>query len=266
MTENVSEISNLRNTAVANIQVGQGDRFQGTTSLCSINMAIIQSLVNPTTYNTTFSLIDKKSDKGDISMPLETTDSDIDIKKNPFKDPVINSKWEDEFSKLEGPELKRFVYPSSKTNVEIVRQVVRAWARQYMDGTKRLVTPTFAIRTKTGVKLYFNPKKNNAVAPRFKDIKKAEKVRKKGDSLKEALSINKQILSQSSNKSKACYLEGGLEIIVDERSTLSVKNNCQDTELVVRVKRCAMEPGTVLKAMSEKELLNDLEDELSQMI
>jgi len=252
--------------STANIEVGQGDRFQGTTSLSSVNLAIFQSLVNPTTYNTTFSIIEKAPGKGDLKIPLENTASNVEIGKNVFTDPAINSKWNDEFSKLDGPELRRFTYSTSESNLEIVRQVIRAWARQYMDGTKRLVTPIFAIRTKTGVKLYFNPKKNNSIAPRFKDMKEAEKIRRKGDPLKETMNKNKQLLGESSDKKKVCYLEGGLEIIVDERATYSFSSNSQDSEILVRVKRCAMEPSTILKAMSEKELLNDLEDELSQMI
>lgn len=265
LSEIEKEKVNLR-SKLTNIQVAQGDCFQGTTSLPSINMAIIQSLTNPVTYNTTFSIVDKASGEQNSFIPLEIAPLNVDTEANLFTDPAIDGKWKDELSKLDGPELRRFEYPSSKANLEVVRQIVRAWARQYMDGEKSLVTPIFAIRTKTGVKIYFNPKKSNSVAPRFKDIKKAEKVRKKGDSLKEAMSQNKKILGESSNTKKACYLEGGLEIIVDERPTYSFKDDSRDSCIFVRVKRCAMEPNTILKAMSEKELLEDLVDELSQMI
>lgn len=94
------------------------------------------------------------------------------------------------------------------------------------------------MRTPLGAKIYFLPTMN-VLGAGFREEKAIEKARMKGDG------------TPAPAKPTRPVLEGGLEVCVDEAP-----------EKRVRVRRIAMEEGTVVKAMSEKELLESLRREI----
>jgi hypothetical protein len=97
------------------------------------------------------------------------------------------------------------------------------------------------VRTPLGAKIYFLPTMN-VLGAGFREEKAIEKARMKGDG------------NAGPPKPTRPVLEGGLEVCVDEQP-------CKR----VRVRRVAMEEGTVVKAMSEKELLDSLRREIESV-
>lgn len=94
------------------------------------------------------------------------------------------------------------------------------------------------MRTPLGAKVYFLPTMN-VLGAGFREEKAIEKARMKGDG------------ALAPAKPTRPVLEGGLEVCVDDAPLKRV-----------RVRRIAMEEGTVVKAMSEKELLQSLVGEI----
>jgi len=164
---------------------------------------------------------------------------------------VINSKggmaptdeeWGDNLLKLIGPEVLRL--PFKAADVSEMRMSLRAWALQFMEGERKLTTKVFAVRTPLGAKVYFLPTMQS-LGPGFREEKAIEKARMKGDA------------SLGGQKQTRPILEGGLEVCVEE-----VKEGGREGGKRVRVRRIAMEEGTVVKAMSERELLESLKAEV----
>lgn len=108
-------------------------------------------------------------------------------------------------------------------------------------GERKLTTKVFAVRTPLGAKIYFLPTMN-VLGAGFREEKAIEKARMKGDG------------QPGPPKPTRPVLEGGLEVCIDEVP-----------EKRVRVRRVAMEEGTVVKAMSEKELLESLRREIESV-
>lgn len=108
-------------------------------------------------------------------------------------------------------------------------------------GERKLTTKVFAVRTPLGAKIYFLPTMN-VLGAGFREEKAIEKARMKGDG------------QLGPPKPTRPVLEGGLEVCIDEVP-----------EKRVRVRRVAMEEGTVVKAMSEKELLESLRREIESV-
>ena len=110
--------------------------------------------------------------------------------------------------------------------------------RTSSSGERKLTTKVFAVRTPLGAKVYFLPTMN-VLGAGFREEKAIEKARMKGDA------------TPGPPKPTRPILEGGIEVCVDEVP-------CRR----VRVRRVAMEEGTVVKAMSEKELIESLREEI----
>jgi hypothetical protein len=162
---------------------------------------------------------------------------------------VINTKgapaptdeeWRDNLLKLVGPEVLRL--PFKAADVSEMRMSLRAWALQFMEGERKLTTKVFAVRTPLGAKVYFLPTMQS-LGPGFREEKAIEKARMKGDA------------SLGGQKQTRPILEGGLEVCVEEGVG-------KEGGKRVRVRRIAMEEGTVVKAMSERELLESLKAEI----
>jgi invasion protein IalB len=94
------------------------------------------------------------------------------------------------------------------------------------------------VRTPLGAKVYFLPTMN-VLGAGFREEKAIERARMKGDGTLPPAKPTRPVL------------EGGLEVCVDDVPCARV-----------RVRRIAMEEGTVVKAMSEKELLESLRAEI----
>ena len=150
--------------------------------------------------------------------------------------PPSDEEWRDNLLKLVGPEVLR--QPFKSADVQDMRMSLRAWALQFMEGERKLTTKVFAVRTPLGAKIYFLPSTQTLSGPGFREEKAIEKARMKGDVTPSA-------------KPNRPILEGGLEVCVEEAPTKRV-----------RVRRIAMEEGTVVKAMSEKDLLESLKAEI----
>lgn len=156
--------------------------------------------------------------------------------------PPTDAGWRDSMLKLVGPEVLRLSF--KETDVLGMRMSLRAWALQYMEGERRLTTKVFAVRTPLGAKIYFLPTMQS-LGPGFREEKAIEKARMKGEAI------------LGGQKPTRPILEGGLEVCVEE-----VTEAGKEGDKRVRVRRIAMEEGTVVKAMSERELLDSLKAEI----
>ena len=174
-----------------------------------------------------------------LPMALNASFSVINVKGT---SPPTDAGWRDSMLKLVGPEVLRLSFKAS--DVSEMRMSLRAWALQYMEGERKLTTKVFAVRTPLGAKIYFLPTMQS-LGPGFREEKAIEKARSKGDA------------SLGGQKQTRPILEGGLEVCVEE-----VKEGGKEGDKRVRVRRIAMEEGTVVKAMSERELLESLKAEI----
>lgn len=160
------------------------------------------------------------------------------------KEAPVDDDWRDSLLKVVGPEVLRLTFRAAP--VADMRMSLRAWALQFMEGERKLTTKVFAVRTPLGAKIYFLPTMQN-LGPGFREEKAIEKARMKGEA------------SLGGQKPTRPILEGGLEVCVEE---VGKEGGREAGKKRVRVRRIAMEEGTVVKAMSERELLESLKAEV----
>jgi hypothetical protein len=196
-----------------------GDTLQGSTSTRTVQDAVLQCLALPATMPAALN----------ASFAVVTTRGKA----------ATDDEWKDQLLKLIGPELERI--PLKHVDVQDARKAIRAWALQFMEGSRKLTTPAFAVRTPVGAKIYFIPP-TNRLSTSFKEDKAIERAKQKGDPMPKASQDNRPVL------------EGGLEVCIDDTP---VKR--------ARVRRVAVEENTVIKAMSERDLLNSLKEELQKL-
>jgi len=155
---------------------------------------------------------------------------------------VVGAKqgdWDDEFLKLDGPEVYR--KPLSGVSADACREWVQnSWSTRWGKPGSGLTTPVRIEQTKLGVQLVFTPTKSTFVS--FKEEKAMEKAREKGDE-----DDKMKIKGKATGKD----MEGGLEFVVEDSPSPRI-----------RVKRCNMAEGTVVKETSEGIILASIDKDL----
>jgi hypothetical protein len=159
-------------------------------------------------------------------------------------------EWDDEFLRIEGPELERVPLRFS-SEMQIVIRVGRI-AKQLVEPGSGLITPIEVERFSNGVRILFRPRASNYLSSKEERKREAEafqtKAKKPSTSgylspemeEKEAGSDAAAIAAAPTKSSPINALEGGLEIIVDSKPYRRV-----------RIKRCNMGPLTIVKEESE---------------
>eukprot|EP00286_Rhodomonas_abbreviata_P015231 CAMPEP_0181321812 /NCGR_PEP_ID=MMETSP1101-20121128/18895_1 /TAXON_ID=46948 /ORGANISM="Rhodomonas abbreviata, Strain Caron Lab Isolate" /LENGTH=513 /DNA_ID=CAMNT_0023429685 /DNA_START=28 /DNA_END=1569 /DNA_ORIENTATION=+ len=200
------------------VKIQYGDEMTEEISPSSAAESVLQSiLLQPTALNNTMSIISVAGK------------------------PPTQGDWDDEFLRLDGPELWRSSLGS--VSVEACRDWVKtAWASKWIKSGSGLTTPVAIKETQTGVQLVFTPAKSNYVS--FKEEKQKEKAREKGDE------------DDAKDKPKKVGdMEGGIEVSVEERPFPRV-----------RAMRCNMAEETVIKETSEKIMMSSLKKDVEGWI
>jgi len=154
---------------------------------------------------------------------------------------VSQAKWDDEFLKLEGPEVWRRDIPG--VSVEACRTYVQGgWSARWGQSGSGLTTPVRIEEIKDGIALIFTPTTSNFVS--FKEEKAAEKARERGEEDKEGKA--RQVPKDA---------EGGIEVVVES-----------DPVPRVRARRCNMAEETVVKETSEGIILANLAKEIGAWV
>lgn len=155
--------------------------------------------------------------------------------------------WDDEFSKVDGPEIMRIRLDYS-TAQQAASRLGRLIPQLALPGSG-IVTPIDVTRFQNGIRIIFVPKSSNYES--VKDEKQREEMEKKltNEQVKkskyippekdaDALKPLDENLPRKSKKMKK--LEGGVEILIDESPVPRI-----------RIRRCNMGPDTVVKEESE---------------
>ncbi len=176
---------------------------------------------------------------------------------------VTDEEWDDEFLRIEGPELKRVPLYYS-TSLQMGIKIGRV-AQELQQPGSGLITPIEVERYANGVRLVFRPMQDsyksskeekdeekqkdadiNSSTIENKEVPKSSYVRPELDinfnpGLEEKEEEKKKKVAPKSKKVKP---EGGLEIIVDDAPYRRV-----------RIRRCNMGPETIVKEASEALIL-----------
>ncbi|KAJ1484261.1 hypothetical protein T484DRAFT_2522203 [Baffinella frigidus] len=207
----VGKLSEDRN--LNNVKLEPGDEMSSEVTASSAAEAVMQSVLQqPFALNSTFSI-------SGVSGPKP---SQVD--------------WDDQFSKLNGPELWR--QGIGTISVKACRDWVQtSWAQEWGKSGSGLTTPVEIVPTAKGVQLVFRP--NKSTFKSFKEEKAEEKAREKGD-------------TDGEEKTRlAGDLEGGVEVVVEEQPFPRI-----------RAMRCNMGPNTVIKEMSEQIMMTRLKKDV----
>lgn len=201
------------------VKMQYGDEMTEEVAPVSAAEAVLQSLMlQPAALNTSFSIISTAGK------------------------PPTQSDWDDEFLRLEGPELWR--EPLGTVSAAACRDWVKSsWSQKWVKSGSGLTTPVEIRETATGVQLVFVPAKSSYVS--FKEEKKREKAREKGD----------EDDKDKSDKGPPRDMEGGIEISVEERPFPRI-----------RAMRCNMAEETVIKETSEKIMMSSLKKDVQGWI
>ena len=176
-----------------------------------------------------------------------------------------DEQWDDEFLKLDGPELLRF--PLRFASVTQVAIKLGRIVQELKDPKSGLITPIEVERYSNGARIIFRPKESSYVSSKeekkTKEVEDVVKipapVKKSGYmSPEQEAKMEREMQMASSGTAsttasaptknkKAQPLEGGLDVIVE---TVPYRR--------VRIKRCLMGPTTVVKEESEAILLKAL--------
>ena len=184
--------------------------------------------------------------------------------------PVTDTEWDDEFLKLDGPELHRI--PLRFASILQTTLKLGRIALDLQQPKSGLITPIDVERFSNGVRILFKPKESGYLSSKEEKLKEIEeneklkkaKARKSGyispeEELKQASassssssvssvsSLSTATSVEKSPKKKVEQLEGGLEVVVD---TLPYRR--------VRIRRCNMGPQTIVKEESEAILIKAL--------
>jgi hypothetical protein len=187
------------------------------------------------------------------------------ISIDPIKRAPLDEEWDDEFLRIEGPELLRttFYYTSIlQMSIKLGRI-----AKEIQNPSSGLITPIEVERYSNGVRIIFKPLDNsyksskeekdeenqlNIIEDNNKTSKKPSAYTRPeldiefNPTLKmSTTTTNIETAVQKNNRKRKVKLEGGLEIILDE---IPYKR--------VRIRRCNMGTDTVVKEESEKIILN----------
>lgn len=167
--------------------------------------------------------------------------------------------WEDEFLKIDGPELQRF--PIRFATARKAATVLRRVATALEEPGSGLVTAIEVEKLSNGVRIIFRPSSSSYVSSKEekelllkkqkeeeeKEKEKRKVIRKSGYLSPEEEKKEEQRLKIASGEAvptaapkKKMKPEGGLEVVVDK-----------DPYLRVRVRRCNMGPETIIKEESE---------------
>lgn len=200
-----------------NVRIEPGDEMSSDVPAASAAEAVLQSvLLQPFALNATFSLTG-------VSGPAPS-----------------QAEWDDQFVKLEGPELWRQGIGSIP--VSACRDwLTSSWAPQWGKSGSGLTTPVEVVTTPKGVQLVFRPPKSTFKS--FKEEKAEEKAREKG------------LMDEEDRPKSAGDMEGGIEVVVDESPFPRV-----------RAMRCNMAPETVVKETSEGTIMTRLKKDLEGWI
>lgn len=188
-----------------------------------------------------------------------------------FREPT-SAEWDDEFLKVDGPELDRIPLLHASSRQATLR--LYRIAEELQANGSGLITPIKVERYSDGVKIIFEPKEISYTSRKDelsqRNIEEKEKEEKDKESLitsaaskkskymspeqemkeEKAAASAKQATpspSPSPKKKRAAGLEGGIEVVVDTAPYLRV-----------RIKRCNMGPETIVKEESEKIILQKL--------
>merc|ERR1719183_1269649 len=146
-------------------------------------------------------------------------------------------QWDDQFLRLEGPELWRDGIGAASTKA--ARDFIKtSWAPRFTKPGSGLTTPVKLVEIANGVQLIFTPTKSSFVS--FKEEKAAEKAREKGEEPKE-------------EKRRQSDMEGGIEVVIEDSPFPRV-----------RASRCNMGEDTVVKETSEKIIMSALKKDIAQ--
>jgi len=174
--------------------------------------------------------------------------------------PVTDAEWDDEFLKLDGPELHRI--PLRFASVLQTTLKLGRIALDLQQPKSGLITPIQVERFSNGVRILFQPKESGYLSSKEEKLKEIEenenlkkaKARKSGyispeEELKQAAAaaVSTATSVEKSPKKKVEQLEGGLEVVVD---TTPYRR--------VRIRRCNMGPQTIVKEESEAILIKAL--------
>lgn len=199
--------------AAAAPELMPGDFFQEETAADVAAEASMQALLyQPLALNKSLSLISRRG-------PAATQDG-----------------WDDEFLKLDGPELWR--WPLGRVPAGACRGWIQdSWAPRWIKKGNGLTTPVTLSVTPLGVQLVFKPPQSGFVS--FKEEREREKARERGEDPPPG--------SAPAGPAGLRQLEGGLEVVVEDRPAPRV-----------RVLRCAMGEETVVKETSERTIIDSL--------
>jgi hypothetical protein len=171
-----------------------------------------------------------------------------------------DEQWDDQFLKLDGPELLRF--PLRFASVTQVAVCLGRIVQQLREPGSGLITPIEVERFANGARIVFRPKETSYVSSKDEKTKARELDDQAAPAATAGKKQTKGYLSPEQEakleaqatgapapvkSKKPAALEGGLEVIVETSPYRRV-----------RVKRCLMGPATVVKEESEAIILKAL--------
>lgn len=166
-------------------------------------------------------------------------------------------EWDDEFLRIEGPELERIPLRFS-SEMQIVIRVGRI-AKQLVEPGSGLITPIEVERFSNGIRILFRPRASNYLSSKEERKRETEALQTQAATKKPSKSgyLSPEIeekeaasdaaggaVTAPAKSSPVNALEGGLEIIVDSKPYRRV-----------RIRRCNMGPQTIVKEESEAIIL-----------
>ncbi|KAL1526211.1 hypothetical protein AB1Y20_014937 [Prymnesium parvum] len=207
----VLRIGKLKGEGVQQCELCPGDGLGGEISMASATEALLQTMQRQQAYNCSFSIGALKSSGNGVT------------------------DWEDEFLKLEGPEL--FRRPLVGVDAEQAVPWLQEFARSFLKPGQRLTTPVSVQNVVDGVLLRFQP-----TGAEYLDFDTEETPDMKWASAK------------SRKPSSSSKSDGALLLVAESHP-----------EPRIRVARAEMTEGVVVKEMSEGAVIARLEKELKQL-
>ncbi len=189
--------------------------------------------------------------------------------------PPTDIEWNDEFVKLDGPELRRL--PLRFTSYRQAALLLKGLVRALQEGSKQLVTPIQIEEYSNAVKIIFKPLVSSYVSAKEEREQAVEKA-------KSQPAISSSTANMIKPKRQGGYLspeqEKGLQtppVVAEQQMTAKTKKNVQTKRkneepegglevvleeqpyLRLRVRRTKIGPKTVVKEESEKFILSLIE-------
>jgi hypothetical protein len=229
--------------AKSKLSLKPGDSLDGDVGVDAAAHTLLQALAfQPYARNSTFSLI------GGIDSSMSWKDS----------------AWDDWFLRLDGPEILRIenIFPT-ETNSEILNEkflklseFIAQWSKIFENGAKGtgLTTPVMVKKSTLPVRKGDGVLSRSGVILEFKPTMTGSAYKSKG----EEREMERQTPSNSANKvnsnwSSKARKEGGVEILVE----MTMKGTIR-----LRARRCNMDDLTVIKELSEENILGKLKEAL----